>query len=45
MPIRKSDNECSPKATNMKGVGGLWAEPHGSIKSFADDKAPGDLIP
>ena len=45
MPIQKSDGECSLKAVNMKEVGGLGAQPHGSNNSFADDKAPGDLIP
>ena len=34
-----------PKAVNVEGVGGLGAQPHGSNNSFADDKAPGDLIP
>ena len=48
MPIRKSDGECSLKLLIWKGWGGgggLGAQPHGSNNSFADDKAPGDLIP
>ena len=44
MPIRKSDGECSLKLLIWKG-GGLGAQPHGSNNSFADNKAPGDLIP
>ena len=36
-----------PKAVYMEGVGGggVGVQPHGSNNSFADDKAPGDLIP
>ena len=47
MPIRKSDGECSLKLLIWKGWGGggLGAQPHASNKNFADDKAPGDLIP
>ena len=48
MPIRKSDGECSLKLLIWKGWGGgggLGAQPYGSNNSFADDKAPGDLIP
>ena len=45
MPIRKSDGECSLKLFIWKGWGGLGAQPNGSNNSFADDKAPGDIIP
>ena len=45
MPIPKSDVECSVQLLIISM--GIWVHPppRRSYRSFADDKAPGDLIP